>query len=162
MDDSLFGPWKMDPPVNKWHEWKIGKLDSWYAVSALCLQTTNSSGSVSSRSSSGNENKSMIPRFNKRAANQQNQIINLNIEKEASEQVVDAPKPQPRFSAREMWDDPRPFDRFISSPNYQLLGWPTKAVALVDAIGGSSKEMQIKPPSGKSPKQRRSQIPMKR
>ena len=42
MDDSLFGPWKLDPPINKWHEFKIGKLDAWYQVSANSLQPVTS------------------------------------------------------------------------------------------------------------------------
>ena len=175
MDDSLFGPWSMDPPVNKWNEWKIGKLDSWYTIAALSLQTSaaatssNSSASternISSSHSSSRENQSMIPRYSKRIQKNskkgdpivEEQILIENNPKP----TVELPKPQPRFGVRENWDEPRSFEQFISSPSYGLFGWPTKNISIQDAIGGL-KDNPVKPPSGRSPKQRRSQIPTKK
>ncbi|EAY23165.1 hypothetical protein TVAG_184030 [Trichomonas vaginalis G3] len=159
MDDSLFGPWKLDPPINKWHEFKIGKLDAWYQVSANSLQpatSDKSSDKLSERSLSDTQN-SLIPRLSKKTKS--NQSIQEPVENSPEKF---APKPQPRFGIRDKWDEPRSFELFISAPQYSLLGWPTSFSSIDEAIGSSKELVSPKQPSGRPQKQRKSGIPTKR
>ena len=175
MDDSLFGPWSLDPPVNKWNEWKIGKLDSWYAIAANSLQSqipsnsspppTNEKNNTSSTTPQKDQ-QSMIPRSKRAKQMTPREVISPRIEKEIINEInnpplIEPPKCQPRFPSKESWDEPRSFDVFISSSQYQLSGWPINNCNLEVSIG-SAQTIPVKPPSGKSPKQRRSQIPMKK
>lgn len=160
MDDSLFGPWKLDPPVNKWHEFKIGKLDSWYQVSANSLQpagnNNNNSSEKSGNTSLNSTQTSLIPRLSKKTKS--NQSIQ---EPEEPSPIKSAPKPQPRFTTREKWDEPRSFEMFISAPQYTLCGWPTNPTSIDEALGAIKDLQSPKQPPGKAGKQRKSGIPMK-
>ena len=122
MEESFFGPWKREKPVNKWHEWKIGKIDSWYSVSANSLQSTiNDQIKIESQ--------------------------NENIEKNGEIQAEKIQsKSISRFGDRGSWGEPRSYDAFLSSPQNPLKAWPKKAVSLEDSIAQAKTVKQPKNP----------------
>lgn len=155
MDETYFGPWGTNPPKNKWEEYKIGKLDVWYQVSANSLKPEMKDSKSNDEISKGTTLSITTKSSNKSASSLRSQEVE-------PESIVIQLKKQPRFDIRENWDDPRSFDTFISSPQYMLLGWPTKPISLCDSIGAVKDASSPKVPAGKSTKQRPSRIPMKR
>ena len=108
----IFGPWKQDYPKNKWNEYKLGKLSSWYSISASSLQTKNSENFK-------NDNllkDQVIENDNEINKIQKNSFL----------------KKKNQFLGN--WEDPHNFELFLSSNQYILHGWPNKHIPLEDSI----------------------------
>ena len=142
-EEVAFGPWSLVRPINKWNEYKVGKLEQWYNMSAQSIQICNSDVCSSQKSSTLS------------VGSRSSDKLIIESEKDSHDSTLKSVKKQlnqERIGVREYWEDPHSFDIFITSNQYELNGWPTKTIGIENTIGLIADFFAPKQPSGKPTK----------
>jgi ATP-dependent exoDNAse (exonuclease V) beta subunit len=171
--DDCFGPWSSVPAKNRWNDVKIGRMDQWYDLISCAFHITSDSPAPaapaepersSSKAASAQSVQNATTKQSKIPTKVRPQIL-------ASVQTIESPRctvaerivppelcqARPaalKYEPRDDWDDPRPFDMFLASPQFGLQPWPQRAVPLDEAIARVRQQTALKmaEPTGKAVK----------